>query len=389
MTHVGQINPNLRWVKFLPKRLQARLLGRNSLQAVLGNSAWQVTDKIVRMGVGVLVGLWVARYLGPHRFGQLNYAIALTSVFGAIANLGLDSVVIRELVRTPERKTILLGSTFVLKLVGSLLTLLTVIILVSVLRPGDKLALLLTVLSSSGFLFQSVSVDLYFQSKVQSKYIVLATSGAFLIIALVKVALMLLGAPLVAFAWAGLCELILAAAFILLAYGIQHQSIWQWKCSTSVMRDLLRDSWPLILTGISIMITMRVDQVLIGQLMNDKEVGLYSAAVRLSEIWYFIPVSIASSTFPALIESKRHSVEVFYRRLQHLYDLLVGIGIAVALVMTFLSGPAIKLLYGPAYAGSAPVLNILIWSGIPVAFGCAWSNWMVLENRTRTMFFFR
>jgi len=386
MNHVEQMNPNSGWVKFLPKSIQARLSSRNNLQAVLGNSAWQVTDKIVRMGVGVLVGLWVARYLGPRGFGQLNYAIALTSVLGAVANLGLDSIVIRELVRAPERKNVLLGSTFVLKLAGSLLALFTVIILVSVLRPGDKLALLLTVLSSSGFLFQSVSVDLYFQAKVQSKYIVLSTSGAFLLMALVKVGLMLMGAPLVAFAWAGLCELVLAAVFILLAYSIKHQSIWQWKYSPAVMRSLLRDSWPLILTGISVMITMRVDQVLIGQLLNDKEVGLYSAAVRISEIWYFIPISIASSTFPALIESKKQSIEVFYRRLQHLYDLLVGIGIAVALGMTFLSGLAIKLLYGHAYAGSGPVLNILIWSGIPVAFGCAWSNWMVLENRTRTMF---
>ncbi len=213
MTHIEQINPNSRWVKFLPKRLQARLSGRNNLQAVLGNSAWQVTDKIVRMGVGLLVGLWVARYLGPHRFGQLNYAIAFTSLFGAIANLGLDNVVIRELVKSPEQKNILLGSTFVLKLVGAFLTLFTVIFLVSVLRPGDKFTLLLTVLSSSGFIFQSISVDLYFQSKVQSKYIVLATSGAFLLMALLKVALILIGAPLIAFAWAGLCELMLAAAF--------------------------------------------------------------------------------------------------------------------------------------------------------------------------------
>ena len=123
------------------------------------------------MGVGVLVGLWVARYLGPHRFGQFNYAIALSALFGAIANLGLDNVVIRELVKFPERKNILLGSTFVLKLAGALLSVSIVTILVSALRPGDNTVVLLTFLSAAGFVVQSVSADLYFQSKVQAKYI--------------------------------------------------------------------------------------------------------------------------------------------------------------------------------------------------------------------------
>src|SRR5579863_6987734 len=168
MTQVEKPAQNSGWLRLLPDFARQRLSGRHGLQAILGNSAWQVADKIVRMGVGVLVGLWVARYLGPQRFGQLNYAIALTSVFGAIANLGIDSVVIRELVKFPERRDSLLGSAFVLKLMGACLTLFVVVILVSILRPGDKLILLLTALSAAGFLFQSLPIDLYFQSKVQS-----------------------------------------------------------------------------------------------------------------------------------------------------------------------------------------------------------------------------
>lgn len=386
MVEVDQPAQNSGWLRFLPGVVRQRLSGRHGLQAILGNSAWQVADKIVRMGVAVLVGLWVARYLGPHRFGQLNYAIALTSVFGAVSNLGVDSIVIRELVKFPQRRDVLLGSAFVLKLIGASFTLLAVTVLVSVLRPGDKLILLLTVLSAAGFLFQSIPIDLYFQSKVQAKYIVLSANGGFLLMALAKVVLILINAPLIAFAWASFIELVLAAAFILTAYGVQHQNVWHWKCNLHEMQSLIKDSWPLILTGISVMISMRVDQVLIGQLQNDRQVGLYSAAVKISEIWYFMPIAIASSTFPALIESAKQSTEVFYRRLQHLYNLLVRLGIGVALVMTVLSGPLMKLLYGQAYAGSSPALNVLIWSGVPVAFGCAWSNWMVLENRTKMMF---
>jgi PST family polysaccharide transporter len=389
MTQVEKPAQNSAWLRLFPDFVIQRLSGRHNLQAILGNSAWQVTDKIVRIGVAIFVSLWVARYLGPHRFGQLNYALALTSVLGAIANLGLDTIVIRELVKYPERRDTLLGSTFVLKLAGALLTLLVVTVLVSILRPGDKLILLLTVLSAAGFLFQSIPVDLYFQSRVQSKFIVLSTNSGFLLMALAKVVLILFRAPLVAFALAGFFELVLAAVFILIAYSCNRQSIWKWQCSIHEMLSLLRDSWPLVFTGISVMISMRVDQVIIGQLLNDREVGLYSAAVKLSELWYFIPVSIAASTYPALVESKSRDEGLYYRRLQQLYDLLVSLGIVVALAMTFLAGPIVRLMYGPAYAGSTGALRILIWSGIPVCFGCAWTNWMILENRARLLFYFQ
>ena len=320
MTQTEKLPQNSGWLRFLPDFVRQRLFGRHNLQAILGNSAWQVADKIVRMGVAVVVSLWVARYLGPHGFGQLNYALALTSVFGAISSLGIDSIVIRELVRFPERRDELLGSAFALKLIGASFSLLVVIVLVSILRPGDKFILLLTVLAAAGFLFQSIPIDLYFQSKVQAKYIVLSATGAFLLMAIAKVVLIMIGAQLVAFAWAGFLELVLAAAFILIAYGLNHQSIWKWKCNLHGMCTLLSHSWPLVLTGISVMISMRVDQVLIGQMLNDRQVGLYSGAVKLGELWYFIPVSIAASTYPSLVDAKNRSEELYYGRLQKLYD---------------------------------------------------------------------
>ncbi len=389
MTQVEKPAQNSGWLRFLPDFLSQRLSGRHSLQAILGNSAWQVSDKIVRMGVAVFVVLWVARYLGPFRYGQLNFAVALTAVFGSIATLGLDTIVIRELVKFPERNDVVLGSAFVLKLTGASLTLLAVTILVTILRPGDKLILLLTVLSAAGFLCQSIPIDLYFQSKVQAKYIVLSANGGFLLMALAKVVLILIGAPVVAFAWASFFELFLAAVFILIAYSHNQQSVWKWRCSMHEMLSLLRDSWPLVFTGISVMISMRVDQVLIGQMLNDRQVGFYAAAVKLSELWYFIPVALAASTYPALIESKKRDEELYYRRLQQVYDMLVTLAIVIAVAMTFLSGPIIHLLYGSAYESSSGPLRILIWSGIAVSFGCAWSNWMILEGRAKTLFYFQ
>jgi PST family polysaccharide transporter len=381
---------NRSWVRFMPGFLQARMSGRNNLQAILGNSAWLFTDKALRMGVGLIVGVWVARYLGPGRFGLLNYAIAFTSLFGALATFGTDSIVVRELVKSPEKRNELLGSAFILKLIGSSAAFGVVMIAIRFMRRGDPLTLWVVALSAAGFIFQSVNViDLFFQSQVQSRYTVYATNSAFLLIACVRVALILTSASLIAFAWAALAEIALASAFLLVAYWSQHMNVWAWRVKWHVMRDLLSASWPLMLSGISVMIAMRVDQVLIGQIQNDRQVGIYSAATRLAEIWYFIPIGIAGSAFPLLVESKKLDEHLYYERLQKLYNVLALLSITFALAMTFLSVPMVELLYGSKYASSAGVLSILIWSGVPVSIGCAWTNWMLLENRTRTMFLFQ
>jgi PST family polysaccharide transporter len=357
---------------------------------VLGNSSWLFSDKILRMGVGLIIGVWMARYLGPGRFGLLNFAIAFTSLFGAFATLGLDGIVVRELVKFPEKRDVILGSAFALKLMAALITFVIVIVAISIMRHGETVVIWVVAISAAGFIFQSVNViDLFFQSRIQSKYTVYATNGAFILMAFVKVGLLLAAAPLIAFAWAVLGEIVFASIFLLVAYRARHMSIWAWRSRLRVMRDLLWASWPLILSGVSIMISLRADQVLIGQMLNDKQVGIYSAAARISEIWYFIPLAIASSTFPILIESKRQSEVLYYRRLQKLYNILVMLSLGVAVIMSVFSGRIVVLLYGHAYSACAGVLAVLIWGGVAVSFGCAWSNWMLLENRTKMMLLFQ
>lgn len=342
------------------------------------------------MGAGLFVGVWIARYLGPGGFGVLNYAIAFTSLFAALASLGMDGIVVRELVKAPDQRDEILGSAFTLRIVGGLITFFLVLIAVAIIRRGEPLAIWTVDLSAAGFIFQSLNViDLYFQSKVESRFTVYATNGAFLVLALIKVLLVLRRAPIIAFAWAALAEIALASILLFFVYSVRGLSAWKWRLSLRIASRLLRDSWPLVLSGISIMIAMRVDQVLIGQMLNDKQVGIYSAATRISEIWYFIPVGIASSAFPFLVEAKKHDERLYYLRLQKLYNVLAFLSVSFALAMTLFSGSLVRLLYGPIYASSAGVLTILIWSGVPVAISCAWSNWMLLENRTRTMFSFQ
>jgi PST family polysaccharide transporter len=368
--------------------IRERYTYSEGLRKITHNTAWLFFDKILRMGVGLVVGVWVARYLGPEQYGLWNYAIAFTSLFGAFATLGLDNVVVRDIVKYPSRRDEILGSAFYLKLIAGIATLLLTVSVIYFIKSNERLTLYLVALSSVGFVFQSFNViDFYFQSQVKSKFTVYANNSAFIVMAIVKIMLLLIRAPLLAFAIIGSLEIALSSIFIMIAYTYNQLSIRDWRFNVAVAKELLKDSWPLLLAGLSIMIYMRIDQVMIGSMLGDKEVGIYSAAVKISEIWYFIPMAIVGSLFPAIIESKKKSEELYYSRMQKLFNVLVWIGITVAICVTFSSTFIIHFLYGKEYADASSILTLHIWTGVAVCLGIASGSWYMTENLQRLTFY--
>ncbi len=378
---------NDRWIAFLPPFIRSRLEGRPGLQKVLRNTGWLFFDKIFRMGAGLLVIVWVARYLGPEQYGLFNYACAFVALFSAIANLGLDGIVIRNIVRDPSCADGTLGTAFVLKLFGGVAALLMSVGSIILLRHGETLTHWLVGITAAGMIFQAFdTIDFWFQSQIQSRYVVYARNTAFTLVALIKIALILAKAPLIAFVWAGLAEIAIGSMGLVVVYQARGQNIKTWLANLTYGRNLLRDSWPLILSGIMIMIYMRIDQVMIGNMVGNAEVGIYSAAVRLAEAWYFIPMTVVGSVFPSIVEAKAISEELFYGRLQKLYNLMALMAYIVALPITVMSGWLVTLLFGAAYARAGPMLSVLIWAGLFVNLGVARSSFLTTMNWTKVHF---
>ena len=372
------------WIRFLPECIRVKLEGRHYLQNVISNTGWLFFDNIVRMGVGLLVGVWVARYLGPDQYGLLSYAAAFVALFSSLANLGLDSIVVRNLVRDSDRRNNILGTVFVLKLAGGMVAFVVTMAAVIAIRPADRVTHWLVGITAAGLIFQAFdTVDFWFQSQVQSKFTVVTRNTVFLVLSAVKIALILAKAPLIAFAWVGLADIALGSFGLVIAYRIHGQHLNAWRASLVLAKELLRDSWPLIFSGIVSMIYLRIDQVMLGEMVGSQEVGIYSAAVKLAEVWYFIPMAIYSSVYPSIVEAKAISEELFYGRLQKLYNLMAFIGYAVALPVTFIAGWVVELLFGPAYGRAGSMLALLIWAGLFVNLGVARSGFLMSMNWTR------
>lgn len=371
--------------KILPISISESVHFRPSVLNVLKNISWLLFDKVSRLGAGLLVGVFIARYLGPENYGLLNYAIAFSGLVGAFASLGLDSIVVKELVKNSIKKDEILGSAFLMKLGAGLLVLIINLIIISIVKSGDRFVLALVALSSLGFVFQAVNViDFYYQSQVKIKYSILAQNAAFLILVGVRIILLLTKAPVIAFAFSTAAESVLISVFLILAYrNFSNLSIFKWKFDNKVAVKLFKESWPLIFASVASMINMRLDQVLIGNMLDEKSVGIYSVAVRISELWFMIPMFLGMSIYPSIIAAKEKSYDFYRKRLHKIVFYMSCFVLPLALIITFGSNLIIQLLYGPQFLGAGKILAIHIWSGVPYVAAFAYGQVFYIENLTR------
>jgi O-antigen/teichoic acid export membrane protein len=378
---------NQPWTRYLPPFLRTKLEGRVYLQNVICNTGWQFADNTVRMVVGLFVGIWVARYLGPEQFGAFSYALAFVALVTPLANLGLEDIVARDIVRDPTCKDETLGSSFAMKLVGGIVSVILAVVLVLALRPGDITSHWLVGIVAAGTIFQAFGViEIWFNSQVQAKYLVLARSLAFLLCSAIKVLLIVSSASLLAFAWIYVVELALGSIGLVIAYRSNGYRIRDWCYRWSRVRSLLRDSWPLLFSSIVITIYLRIDQVMLGQIMGSEEVGIYSVAVRFVEIWNFIPMAIFWSVFPAIVEARVSSEELLFGRLQQLYNLMAMAAYAIAIPVAFFAQWLVDNLYGEAYQRAGMMLALLIWANVFLNLEIARSAFLSSMNWTRLHF---
>lgn len=355
----------------------------NSFKKYFSNTSWLLFEKIARLVLNFFVTVAVIRYLGPDEFGLYSYAISFYGLFVAFVSLGLESISIRELVKHPEKRDEILGSVFYTQLGGAIIAI--SLIILTLLMTSEELftSSLILIISISSF-FQTFNViDYYFRSTVKAKYSVYVLFTSVLLISVIKFTLIIINAPLIYFIVAYSFEFVFNAIGYFIVYHLQKQKVVKWKFDKKLALDLLKDSWPLILSGVVVSIYMKVDQVLIKNMLDVKEVGYYAAAVRLSESWYFIPVAISNALFPAIVNAKNISRELYLTRLQKLYDVLAWIAIGISIPVSFFSADIINLLYGSKYLSSAPILTIYIWAGAAVFLGVASSQYLVTENLTK------
>lgn len=360
-----------------------RMRAHEGFKRYFKNTGWLFFGRMISLGLSFFVGLYVAKYLGPSRYGLLNYVLSFVGLFSFLAVLGIDNILNRELINSPEKRDELLGTGFLLRLMGAVCALVVVLIGGWGLKSEPMTELFIATFSLS-FIFQAFNViDIYFQSRVLSKNTVRAQLGSMIATSLLKVFFVYYCAPIFWFVVVYLFDSVFLAAGLIYSYQKTRLSVFQWRFNKRVAKQMLADSWPLMLAGVAVTVYMKIDQVIIKHLLNDTSVGVYSAAVKLSEIWYFIPWIICSSLFPAIVNAQKTDREIYIKRLTRLYSLMIWIAILIAIPITVFAHFIIISLFGAAYIGAVGPLRIYIWAGVPVFLGAATGYYLLIQNYTK------
>ncbi|QXU41632.1 flippase [Pedobacter sp. D749] len=352
----------------------------------LKNTGWLMLARVGSLVIKILVGFAITNYLGKTQNGILNYPTAFTTFFVAAAALGLDGFTTRELLRTPENRDRLLGTAFWLKLAGGICIIPLIYfayILWNTHKPIETPLIYIVIVGLTGITQAFYITDSYFQSKVQAKYVMRVQVFGNIISALIKLVFILLKLNVEWFVFALLLDTIILAIGYVYFYSIKVGSIFKWVFDSALAKYLVKHSWPLALSAVLVSIYMKIDQLMVENYLGTGALGIYSTVVALSESWYFIPVAIVTSVFPAIMNAKRDNPERYMKRLQNMYDIMVWISLSVALFMTFASPIIYHIVYTPEFWDGAHVLTVHVWAGIFVFLGSASGQYLIAEGYTK------
>lgn len=349
---------------------------------VAKNAGWLIGGKIVQMFINLVVGLLTARYLGPSDYGLINYAAAYTAFFSSICTLGINSVIVKEFTDAPNNEGTIIGTSLGLRALSSAFSALSIIGISFVADAGETTTQIVVALSSVGVIFQIFETfNYWFQSKLQSKTTAITTLIAYAITSCYKVILLIFQRPVTYFAFATSIDYICLAVLLFVCYKKNSGS--KLSFSLAYGKKLLAKSHHFILPGLMVAIYAQTDKIMLKHMISDAEIGYYSTAVALCNMWCFVLNAIIDSFYPSIMEAFKRSKAEFDEKNKLLYAIVFYLSVIVSLLFTFFGRFAVQLLYGDAYLPAVAPLRIITWYTAFSYLGVARNAWIVCMERQK------
>lgn len=367
--------------------IQKRFRLSEKKSMVAKNLFWAVVGKVTTLLGSLFVGVIIARYLGPEQYGLMNYVISYVQLFQIIAVFGLDSIEVREEASGKEDFRVIIGTAFVVKMVlGGATVGLTV--LTSLVMNADSYTTLLVAVYSMSMVANAFNVIRnYFTAIVQNEYVVKSEIARTLLGAAVKVALLFSGAGLTLFVLASAFDYVLLAAGYFVAYKKKIGSMAEWRFDCRYASYLLKESFPVLLTSAAVIIYQRIDQVMIGQMIDNTSVGYFSVATRIVEILVYIPTILAQTLAPVLVSSRQVSEAKYRGQAQTFMNVALWLTALASAVTSILACWMVQLLFGTQYLPAAAILQVLAFKAMAMALSSTAGSMLIIEELQRFAIF--
>ena len=354
---------------------------------IVKNLFWAALGKITQLLSALLVGVIIARYLGPEKYGLMNYVISYVFLFQTFAIFGLDAIETREESNEGSERQKIIGTAFVLKLITGVIFM-ALAISTSYLMDADVYTTLLIAIYSLSIILNAFSVIRnYFFAIVQNEHVVKAEIGRTLASIVIKLLLLLMHASLTIFIMAYMFDFVLLSIGYIVVYKLKVGKLSKWTFDSQKARYLLKEAFPLLLTSAAVIVYQRIDQVMIMQMIDDESLGYFSVACRFVEVLVFIPIILAQTITPVLVKARQISDAEYVRKGQQFMNLSVWLSFIAAVLTSLFSYILVRYSFGTAYLPAVAVLQVMSFKVVSVALSNTAGAMLVTEGLQRYAIF--
>ena len=338
------------------------------------NLSWLLFDKLFRASANIFLTVFLARHLGPDNFGILNYLLAILFLFVSISSLGVNPVLVNEIVKKRRNSMPSLINSYYLRFLISLISYFLFLLIIYTLNNNiiyHNYSLILGViiiLKSCEVLFS------FFEAKSFSKYIVISQSVGFFISASMILFIVINAIDNIYIYYALVLDLVIVFILINIFYFIYFKNHF-YKFNFIIIKRLISKSLPVLISTLSILLYMRIDQIMIKEMLNEYQLGIYSVSVRYIEIFHFIPKIIMISILPVILTSRN-----YYVKLLGINSVMNKISLILIIFIFLSSDIVIPLIFSDTYIESINITKILSFSIFFVFLGVVNEHWYVTKN---------
>lgn len=349
---------------------------------IIKNASWIIGCQIAKAVISFVISMLTARYLGPSNYGIISYAASLSAFALPIMQLGLSNILVQEIINHPDEEGKAIGTATIMSSASAVLCVLGIIAFTSIVNKGETETIVVCALYGISLIFQAFDlVHYWFQAKLMSKYVSIATLIGYFVMSLYKLYLLISLKSVEWFAISYTIEYALITAILLTTY--KKKCGKKLSFSFTKAKDMFSRSRYYIISSLMVVIFAQTDRIMIKLMLGNADTGFYSAAVTCAGLTSFVFIAIIDSMRPVIFESKKTSTDSFKNNMQRLYTIIIYLSLAQSLFITIFSELIIKILYGAEYLNSIAALRIIVWYTTFSYLGSVRNIWILAENKQK------
>ena len=362
------------------EKILAKLKLSGNRRKIVRNLFWSVMGKVITLAGNLLVGIIIARYLGAEKYGIMNYVISFVALFQIFALFGLDNIEVREEAKNEKDVNTIIGTAFIIKMVMAVITFFATVIVSFLIEDDINITIYVAIYALSVIANTLNVIRNRFTSLVQNEFVVKSEISRTCIGIVIKLALWFLKVDLIWFIAAMAFDFILLGGGYIVAYKVKLGSIKDWKFDGKYASFLIKEAFPLLLTSAAVFIYQRIDQVMIGNMVDKEAVAYFATATRFVEILMFVPAMLTHTITPILVETRNKSERQYVFKAQKFMNITLWSSVVFAFIMSILSYWIIKYTYGVQYMEAVPIMQVLAFKVPAFALSTTAGAMIVIEG---------